>query len=423
VRVSEDRGGNDPTELRTRLLQYRASLFDPVTQLPTLPVVMDRVRRLLDDKGTVPVFLIRVEHEQHLERVVGWERYDRLLGSVAGFLGDVLARTVRCDVILCQEAVRGDVFIIFLADRSEAGRLQTVLSDGISVSDDDSGEESLMALQIGRGLITRRPSERTERAIYNGIHDARQDFHKRGEVLDEARLVEARRILRDRSVTTLFQPILGLPERQVLGFEALSRGPSGSYLEPAENLFGFADRSGLLGEVERLCVELALQRAARLPADCMLFINLSNHGLEHLDAVGTELAALFEGSGLTPRDCVLEITERTYAESQAVLNERVRRLRLQGFRIAIDDMGTGYSALHVLAELKPDFIKLNHLLVRGLPRAPIKRNLVSAITSFAAAAQSVVIAEGVEREDESRALVELGVMLQQGFHFGHPRQY
>jgi EAL domain-containing protein (putative c-di-GMP-specific phosphodiesterase class I) len=420
--VTDDQFGNDPKTLRTRLLQYRASLFDPATQLPTLPVVMDRVRRLLDDKGAVPVFVVRVEHEQHLERVVGWERYDELLGNVARYLSDVLARTVRCDVILCQEAVRGDVFIIFLADRGEAGRLQTVLADGISVSDEDSGEESLMALQVGRGVITRRPSERTERAIYNGINHARQDFHKRGEVLDEARLVEARGILRDRNVTTLFQPILGLPEREVIGFEALSRGPSGSYLEPAENLFGFADRSGLLGEVERLCVELALQRAARLPEDTILFINMSNHGLEYLDATGVELAALFEGTGRTPNECVLEITERTYAESQAVLNERVRRLRLQGFRIAIDDMGTGYSALHVLAELRPDFIKLNHLLVRGLPHAPIKRNLVSAITSFAATSQSVVIAEGVEREDEMHALTELGVMLQQGFYFGHPRQ-
>ena len=89
-------------ELRTRLLQYRASLFDPATKLPTLPVVMDRVRRLLDDEGSVAVFVIRVEHEQHLERMVGWERYDGLLCSVAGFLGDTLAQNIRCDVVLCQ---------------------------------------------------------------------------------------------------------------------------------------------------------------------------------------------------------------------------------------------------------------------------------------------------------------------------------
>ncbi len=294
--MTDDRNITDLVELRTRLLQYRASLFDPSTKLPTLPVVMDRVRRLLDDKGSVPAFVVRLEHEQHLERVVGWEKYDALLYNVSRYLGDVLARQIRCDVILCQEAVRGDVFIMFLADRVEAGRLYAILTGGISITEEDSGDTILMTLQIGKGLITRRPAERTERAIYSGILEARQDFHKRGEVLDEARLVEARRVLADRSLTTLFQPIVGLPERDVLGYEALSRGPSGSYLGPAENFFGFAERSGILGEAEHLCVDLALERAERLPDDVMLFVNLSNHGLEYLDSIGIGLIDLVSKS-------------------------------------------------------------------------------------------------------------------------------
>jgi EAL domain-containing protein (putative c-di-GMP-specific phosphodiesterase class I) len=300
--------------------------------------------------------------------------------------------------------------------------LHGILVEGVSVTE-ESGETRLLAPQIGRGLITRRPVERTELAIYGGILEARQDFHRRGEVLDEARLVEARRMLCDRKVTTLFQPIVGLPEHEVLGFEALSRGPSGSYLEPAENLFGFSERSGFLGEMEQLCIDQALESATRLPAGAMLFINLSNHGLEYLDSIGVELAKLFASSGRSPQECVLEITERTYAESASALKHRVSELRDSGFRIAVDDMGTGYSALHVLAELQPDFIKLNHMLVRDLASERIKRNLVSAITNFAATSHSVVIAEGVEREEEMQALVDLGVMLQQGYYFGHPKQF
>jgi EAL domain-containing protein (putative c-di-GMP-specific phosphodiesterase class I) len=421
--VSNGRATTDIAELRTRLLQYRASLFDPSTKLPSLPVVLDRVRQLLDDKGTVPVFVIRLEHEQHLERVIGWERYDALQRNVARHMGGVLVRDIVSDVILCQEAVRSDVFIMFLADRSEVGKLSRILAEGISITEEDSGETNLMALQVGRGLITRRPAERTERAIYGGILEARQDYHKRGEVLDEARLVEVRRILGERSMTTLFQPIVGLPEREILGFEALSRGPSGSYLGPAENFFGFAERSGILGEVEHLCVELALDRAERLPDGVMVFINLSNHGLEYLDSIGADLAAIVEASPMTSDRCVLEITERACAESQTALKKRVHDLRAAGFRIAVDDMGTGYSALHVLAELEPDFIKLNQMLVRDLPNEPIKRNLVAAITRFAGTSRAVVIAEGVEREDEMLALVDLGVILQQGYYFGRPKKF
>ena len=81
---------SDPVELKTRILQYRASLFDPVTKLPTLPVVLDRVRRMLDERGTLQVLLVRIEHEQNLERIVGWERYDAVLLSVAGHLSGLL---------------------------------------------------------------------------------------------------------------------------------------------------------------------------------------------------------------------------------------------------------------------------------------------------------------------------------------------
>ena len=205
-----------------------------------------------------------------------------------------------------------------------------------------------------------------------------------------------------------------------MGFEALSRGPAGSYLESAENLFGFTERAGVLGEVELLCLERALVNAARLPAGSILFLNLSMLGLEYIESDGDGLIGRVEAAERSPRECVLEITERTYAESASRLRERVAELRKHGFRIAIDDMGTGYSALHVLADLQPDFIKLDKMLVRDLAAAPIKRNLVSAITGFARSSQSVVIAEGVETEEEVEALLELGIELQQGFYFGYP---
>lgn len=409
----------DPVELQTRILQYRASLFDPVTKLPTLPVVIDRIRRMLDERETLQVMLVRIEHEQHLERIVGWERYDAVLRSVAGHLSGLLEATSESGSLLCQENVRGDIFLVILSDHMEAGRLHDSLIDGISITD-ETGETERVSVRVGQGVIKMRPALRVERTIYNGILEARQDFHRRGEALDQARLGEVRRILRDRTVHTLFQPIVRLPDREILGFEALSRGPEGSYLESADNLFGFTERAGMLGEVELLCVERALSNACRLPEGAVLFLNLSMLGLEFIESEGTGLRGRLEEAGRSPSECVLEITERTYAESAARLRERIAELRKHGFRIAIDDMGTGYSALHVLADLQPDFIKLDKMLVRDLPDEPIKRNLVSAIIRFAEDSQSLVIAEGVETEDEVRVLQELGIELQQGYFFGYP---
>jgi EAL domain-containing protein (putative c-di-GMP-specific phosphodiesterase class I) len=374
---------------------------------------------MLDERGNLYVLLVRIEHEQNLERIVGWERYDAVLASVAGHLSGLLEAVTDSANLLCQENVRGDIFLVILADHFEAGRLHDTLIEGIEITN-ENGEDELVAVRVGQGVIKMRPALRVERTIYNGILDARQDFHRRGEALDQARLDEVRRILRDRSIRTLFQPIVRLPWRKILGFEALSRGPEGSYLETADNLFGFTERAGMLGEVEMLCVDRALANAKKLPEGAILFLNLSMLGLEYIESEEPGLTGRVKEAGRSPMECVLEITERTYAESADRLRERVAELRKNGFRIAIDDMGTGYSALHVLAELQPEFIKLDKMLVRDLPDEPIKRNLVSAITTFAKDSRSVVIAEGVETEDEVEVLTELGVELQQGYFFGFP---
>jgi len=417
--VNKLSAGNDPVELQTRILQYRASLFDPVTKLPTLPVVLDRVRRMLDERGSLQVLLVRIEHEQNLERIVGWERYDAVLRSVASHLSDLLETTAGSGSLLCQENVRGDIFLVILADHFEAGRLHDTLIEGITITD-DTGETEAVTVRVGQGVIKMRPALRVERTIYNGILEARQDFHRRGEALDQARLDEVRSILSEESIRTFFQPIVRIPSRTILGYEALSRGPAGSYLESAENLFGFTERAGMLGEIELLCVEWALKNAKTLPKDSILFLNLSMLGLEFIESETNGLTGRCEEAGRPPELCVLEITERTYAESASRLRERVTEFRKHGFRIAIDDMGTGYSALHVLAELQPEFIKLDKMLVRDLADEPIKRNLVSAITGFARESQSVVIAEGVETEAEVEVLQELGIELQQGYFFGYP---
>lgn len=407
--------------LRTQLLQFRASLFDPETRLPTLPVVLDDVRKLLDESGVAQVLLVRIEQEMNLESVVGWERYDRWLRVVAKHLTSLLEDSPEGSVILCQESVRGDRFLIFCTGRGVAGHITGALNESLNVVEEESGLVSQIGLRVGRGDIRRRPAQRIERCIYAGVADAQIDFDRRGEELDDQRRQELRAMLRKRDITTLFQPILGLPGRSIEGYEATSRGPAGTYLEPAENLFAFSERAGLLGEVELLCVELALENGARLKGKPNLFINLSFHGLEYLENVGRGLSKVVHEAKWSPKRIVVEITERTYAENPQMVKTSLQALREEGFRIAIDDMGTGYSSLNVVADLRPEFIKLDLMLVKDLATEPIKRNLVSAITNFARESDTTVIAEGVERRRDAEVLQNLGVDVQQGFFFGYPQ--
>ncbi len=414
---------SNEVELQTTLLRYRASLFDPVTQLPTLAFVLDRVRRMLDERDTVHVLLLRIEQEQNLEAMLGWERYDSLLRAVADYLRELLSLGRPDAAIVCQDNVRGDHFLIFSSDGRENVRLAGLLGEPLTVAGDDGGEPLTLTLRVGQGGVRRRAAQRIERCIYAGISLAREDFDRRGEALDRGRRAELQRIVSERAITTLFQPIFRMPQRTVVGYEALSRGPAGSYLEAAENLFGFTERAGMMGDVEQLCVERALGCAHRLPLGATVFLNLSFAGIEHLESELPGLSGLVRQAGWSPREFVIEITERTYAENPESVKKRLKTLREQGFRIAIDDMGTGYSSLNAVADLKPDYIKLDQMLVRDLANEPIKRNLVSAITGFAHTSQAQVIAEGVERQEEASVLQSLGVHLLQGFFLGHPRAF
>jgi EAL domain-containing protein (putative c-di-GMP-specific phosphodiesterase class I)/GGDEF domain-containing protein len=419
--MSEPVVPSESAELTTQLLQYRASLFDPGTGLPSLPAVMDHIRKMLEDQRSVQVLVIRIEQEQSLELIVGWERYDALLQSIAEYLKESLSSFRGAGSVLCQDHVRGDRFLVFLPDRRQTGRLLELVSEPIVVGGGEPAETFTLGLRVGQGSIRPRPSQRIERCIFGGLEEAEKDFSRRRRELDLSRLRELQQILRSRSVRTLFQPIFRVPQRTIVGYEALCRGPEGSYLEPAERILGFAERSGMLGELEELCIEKALSNGHRLPLGSTLFLNLSFRGLEYLEGERGGLMVLARQAGWSPREIVLEITEHTYAEDPERILKRVMKLRSQGFRVAIDDMGTGYSSLHTLADVKPDYIKLDGMLVQGIASEPIKRNLISAIIGFAHTSQSLVIAEGVERQEEVTALQDLGVFLLQGFFFARPK--
>lgn len=411
------------TQLRLEVLKSRALSRDPVTGLPTLPAVLEEVRKLLDGKERISVFQIGFEGEQNLEEKFGWSRYDQLLKMMAERLrrmvedlGDVK------QTILCQSAVFSEKFIVFSADPRSFGAVLSVQEDGLKDPEHESeaAHLGLLSIRFGRGAVIREPKQRIERCIYSGLEQARQAWNRQGALLDEARMLEMKKLIREQSIRTLFQPIRHLQEHRIEGFEALSRGPAGGYFEMAENLFGFAERAGMLGEIELLCLEKAMANSHSFHNQGLLFLNLSNAGLEYVEAEGGGLVELVARQGLDSSRIVLEITERTFSENPSVLQERVEKFRQAGLRIAIDDMGAGYSSLHVVAELHPDFIKLDQLLVRDLPSSTIKQNLVAAVLRFARDTGSQVIAEGVEQRAEAEVLGNLGVGLVQGFHFGYP---
>ena len=225
-------------------------------------------------------------------------------------------------------------------------------------------------------------------------------------------------ILNENRIRSVFQPIISLVEGTVFGYEALSRGPIGTRLESANALFEAAQAIGATQRLERVCRFRSIAAAAGIPSGCYLFLNLNPRVLEEQDAGLSR--EVMEQSRLAHERIVLEITEKQAIADFELLNDTLKHIYRQGFKVAIDDAGAGHNSLRAVTEVRPHFIKLDMALVRGIDTDKAKNALVNAIIIFAKRIDAKVLAEGIETVDELSTLIELEVDLGQGFLLGRP---
>ena len=227
-------------------------------------------------------------------------------------------------------------------------------------------------------------------------------------------------ILDNSRVMTLLQPILDLTEGRMMGFEALSRGPSNSPLHAPQALFRVAEQYDLETALNWVCTLSALKTFAQLKLPGQLFLNLSPCSmLDHAFAPEAVLAAL-AGVGMNSSQLVIEITENGCNLEYADLRQAVSRLRAGGIEVAMDDLGEGFSSLRMWSELKPAFVKIDKHFISGIHEDPHKIQFVRSITQLAGGANTRVIAEGVESVSELAAIQDIGIRYVQGYLIGRP---
>ncbi len=234
---------------------------------------------------------------------------------------------------------------------------------------------------------------------------------------EHEREIEAMRVRFKRALAgmwTAFQPIVSWSRKTVVAYEALMRTTDRELFSPLEILktAEALDEMPTLGRRTRSLVADVLREHPELPG---VFVNL--HVLDLLDEdLYSPQAPLSEFASRIH----LEITERMALERISDIRERVARLRKLGYRIAVDDLGEGYSGLNSFAQLEPDVVKLDMTLIRGIDTAPTKRKMVHALASLCLELQTPLVAEGVETEAERNILVDLGADLFQGYLFARP---
>ncbi len=252
-------------------------------------------------------------------------------------------------------------------------------------------------------------------AVCRAARIRRQVLEGGGAISQEARERAAMTAKFDAAVRQLwiaYQPIVRWSTREVFAYEALVRSQEQGLRDP-ESLFNTAERLGRVRHLGR-----AIRGATPAPmssTQSLLFVNLAPRDLED-DDLTSPLSPL---SGMA-RGTVLEITERAPLDDIPDVRERLAALRRMGFRLALDDVGSGYSGLNSFAILEPEVVKLDMLLVRDVHESDTKQKLVHSMVSLCRELGATIIAEGVETAQELATLLELGCDVFQGYLFARP---
>ena len=406
-----------------------ASLTDYLTGLGNHRAYQeDLVRDIATCRRTgsvVTVALVDVDDFKVLNDREGHVTGDQLLSSLAHVL-----RAAELSSIPYR--LGGDEFALVFAGMSSAvakvrmeqvraaaaARLHgTTISIGISTSMPHQPDLVVVREQADAALYEAKRRGRNRVVLFDDIREEYARFLP-------ASVAEVRRLIAAPTIGVAFQPIWGIDGRSILGYEALARPDGDSPMNP-QDAFDIAERIGKAHELDRVCRTSILAKARELPANALLFLNVCPQSLDHDELAGTALVDALQGAGLTPDRVVLEITELSVARIDVVIREATR-LRALGFRLALDDAGSGNAGLEILSKLVVDYVKIDREVVARAQAGVAGHGVLAGIVAIAREMHAQIVAEGIEdaamldlvRRATRHSPIDCAV---QGFYLGRPQ--
>jgi EAL domain-containing protein (putative c-di-GMP-specific phosphodiesterase class I) len=376
-----------------------------VPALPTVLDARDALAALAREHGGLGVIYLNFVGAAKVEEIYGWEKFDAVLDALTA----ALLESLPGNALAVSLQPHDDNFAIIHAPRAEPKDLEPRISARIEAV---HGDEIAALSEIVSGRAELHPDARVrfERTVYRAIREAASAARSVEQRERLKRIAELKASIRDHAIYIDYHPIVVAPSGAVFGYEALARGTRRGLRRP-EVMFEVAAEANLIWELSRLCRATALEGLSRLGPDELLFLNVDPHDFADPD---------FDLPG-DPRRLVIEITERIAIKDYPRFRERLNAFRSRGIRVAVDDAGSGFAGLGSIANLEPNFIKLDMSLITGIDASSTKQHLVETMVRFANEQGAMVIAEGVERAEELAEVQRLGVHLVQGFYVDHSR--
>ena len=418
---------------KTESMQHLA-LHDTLTGLPNRTLLEDRLCQAIAsarrERRMVALVVIDLDHFKEINDTLGHVAGDRVLQQTAERLQGVLRAT---DTVA---RLGGDEFAIVLAGVAETEITSTLEKICQAMHEPlPLGEQSFhVGLSSGAALYPTHGEnfetllQHADTAMYAAKKQRKDcvfyDTSLEAQNVDKLLLAtELRRDMNSHALHAYYQPVLALPARRVVGYEALARWhhPEKGLLLP-DVFVPLADKLGLIGGLTINILSQALEEYQKLPAaggEAFISVNLSARLIQE-DDFPRVLERLLEQFGMPAERLTLEITENEVMVDPARALLMLRRLRALGVHLAIDDFGTGYSSLEYLKNLPVDAVKIDTSFVWEMTRNPRDAKIVRAIIALCHTLEIRVYAEGVQDEETLDALCEAGCDFAQGFLISEP---
>ncbi len=387
---------------------------------PLLALIAERLKN-----QPVGLVYFDIADFSQIERTYGTQVCEQILG--------ILKMTVtRVTPALITYRIIGDDFFLYTAlphgIDAEVIQILRNLCEEIKLN----AEQAVLAqlpilidfnLHVGFDIIHNNQSKHLHYVVYsamkNTIHQAKINKSPLPSSLGRE---EFQQILYDKNISSVYQPIVDLSNGSILGYEALTRGPEGSRFHAPIDLFNYAESMDSVYILDRLAREKALRGCKALGDMKKVFINVPSTIINDPMFTPGLTRLLLEQCGIQPHQVVFEITERSSIRDFDTMKQVLEHYRSQGYQIAIDDAGAGYSSLQAIAELQPDFIKVDSSLVHGVHNDKIKENILGTFIAMAELMNIRIIAEGIEDQQDLHKIISMGVHYAQGFYLGKPNK-
>jgi diguanylate cyclase (GGDEF)-like protein len=400
---------------------------DPESRANILSVLPKKLIQLWEKDKPLGVIWVSIKAFSLFTKVFGDEASQMVLERLSRILESVGRQVISdCRFLIVERVDRGALGMMFqngslsldmLNDRALSIKVTArhqLSQDVVQITGQN------LYLDVGYGIINESREDRLGYQLFQTLNDAGQ---MAAGTLDPTRLPimdEFRRLIEIPLLYSVYQPVVDLANGDIMGWEALARGPGEGHFASPKTMFDFAEEVGTLFQLERACRQQAVKDLGRTEHNQKLFLNIHPQTLGDPDFRAGETKGLLADHGLKPENVVFEITERHSIRDFTLFHRTLDHYRSQGFLVAIDDAGTGFSGLNRIAMLRPDFIKADMSLVRGASSNPVQRALLETLAIFADKIGCSVIGEGIENESDLSCLISTGVHYGQGFYLGRP---